>query len=282
MKKFLSLVLCICLLPCFTANAAVTDPNTILLKVSNLTDLEISYMRFDLYRGDEYIGLVASCPNEGEDFYRCLIELETPEEAEDLQIKYSYGISDLSPEEAVLQVMMGNPAEEYPLAAPELTLECGETYLIALIPVLGTDEYILFPRGSSWNDWSEIQEPQEPGPIDMLFESLKSFFNSWFTEDFDAMLELCTADWKAEVEDPFEGLLAILDTWQPKRIMSEDISGTDEDTIRTVTLRVYASKGNTTPGEEYYYHIVLEKEEDGIWRVDPRSLTDFEPVLELE
>ena len=216
MKRLLCLALCICLLPGIIAAAEETDPNTILLKVENLSDLEISYLRLDIYRGDEYIGLVASCPDEGEYFYRCPIELETPDEAADLQIRYSYGISDLSPEEAILQVMAGYPAEEHPLAAPELTLECGKTYSIALIPDLGADGYKLFPRESSWNDWSMPEEPKETSPKDVLLESLINFFNSWCKEDYDAMLELCTAGWKAEAENPAEELLAILDNWQPK------------------------------------------------------------------
>ena len=68
-KKVFLLVLCLCVFMCIAASAEETGPNTILLKVTNLSDLEISYMRFDLYRGDKYIGLVASCPDEGEDFY---------------------------------------------------------------------------------------------------------------------------------------------------------------------------------------------------------------------
>ena len=279
-KKVFLLVLCLCVFMCIAASAEETGPNTILLKVTNLSDLDISYMRFDLYRGDKYIGLVASCPDEGEDFYRCPIELEAPEEAADLQIRYSYGISDLPPEEAVLQVMMNNPAEEHPLDAPELTLECGKTYSIALITDPGAEGYKLLLRGNSWSDWSMPEELKETSSKDALLESLTDFYNNWSREDYDAMLELCTADWKAEVQDPAEELLAILDNRQPKQITPEEFSGTDEDTVRTVTLRVYASKGSATPGEEYYYHVVMEKEEDGIWRVDPRSLQDCEPVPE--
>ena len=50
--------------------AETTGDDSILLKVWNRSGLEISYLRFDYYVGDEYRGLTASCPDEGEDFYR--------------------------------------------------------------------------------------------------------------------------------------------------------------------------------------------------------------------
>lgn len=278
MKKVLLMVLCLYVFLCNAASAEETDPNTILLKVTNLSDLEISYMRFDLYRGDEYIGLVASCPNEGEDFYRCPIELEAPEEAADLQIRYSYGISELPPEEAALQVMMNNPAEEHPLPSPELTLACGGIYSILLVQDL--DSYELIPYKNDWNDWS-VAVPQSDleDPVSILMAQMVEFFNKWSIEDYDAMVSLCTADWKAETKDPSEEIKNILDNRKPATIEPWDISGTDKDQSRIVTARVSISRDGGL-AEYYMFQIVMRKEKDGIWRVDPRSLQDCEPVLE--
>ena len=133
MKKIIAFALCLCLLVCCGATADEPEGDSFLLKVWNRSGLDISYLRFDFYVGDQYIGLVASCPDEGEDFYRCPYTSETPEELKELRIAYSYGISELAPEEAILQVMMGKPAEEHPLEDPGLTPECGRTYCLALV-----------------------------------------------------------------------------------------------------------------------------------------------------
>ena len=69
------------MLPGIPASAEETDGNSVLLKIRNCSDLEISYLRFDIYRGDEPAGIVVSCPNDGEDFYRCPY---TPENQEEL------------------------------------------------------------------------------------------------------------------------------------------------------------------------------------------------------
>ena len=155
MKRVFIMSLCIFLLACIafsfaengsagTYSAEITDEmrtaettgdDSILLKVWNLSGLEISYLRFDYYAGDEYRSLTASCPDEGEDFYRSSYFPETPGELENLRIECSYGVSDLPPEDAIIQLMMGNPAEEHPVDMAEtadLSLECGKAYHLIL------------------------------------------------------------------------------------------------------------------------------------------------------
>ena len=106
--------------------------------------LEISYLRFDFYLGEDYVGLICSCPNEGEDFYRVPYSAEDPEELEKLRIECSYGISDLSPEDAILQVMMGNPAEEHALLTLDFVPEAGQTYELNLVSD-GENGWMLVP-----------------------------------------------------------------------------------------------------------------------------------------
>ncbi|MBR6029672.1 MAG: hypothetical protein IKP40_11370 [Clostridia bacterium] len=152
MRKLFSLMLCLCLLTCAVSladseaafSAEITDemriPETtgdgsILLKVWNLSELEPAYLRFDYFVGDAYRGLTASCPDEGEDFCRSPFEPESPEELKNLRIECRYGLSELPPEEAILQLMMGHPAEEYPVDMADLAdlaLESGKVVHLAL------------------------------------------------------------------------------------------------------------------------------------------------------
>ena len=150
MKKVRSVILCACLFAGAAAFAEEestvpglqvsdemraeeeTGDNSILLKIWNRSGLEFSYLRFDFYVGDEYRGMVASCPDEGEDFYRAPYEPESAEELKDLRIRFSYGISDLPAENAILEIMKGNPGEEYELGAPEFVPESGKVYHMIL------------------------------------------------------------------------------------------------------------------------------------------------------
>ena len=142
----LSVILCLCLLGCAAAYAEEDEPeeDSFLLKVWDQSGLEMSYLRFDLYVGDEYRGLVCSCPNEGEDFYRMPCSVGNTEELKDLRVLVSYGISELSPEDAILQVMMGNPQEEHELLTLDFVPEYGQTYELNLVPA-GDDGWLLVP-----------------------------------------------------------------------------------------------------------------------------------------
>ena len=136
MKKLLSVILCLCLLGCASAYAEEDEPgeDSFLLKIRDRSGLEMSYLRFDLYVGEEYRGLICSCPNEGEDFYRAPCSVGDAEELKDLRVLVSYGVSDLSPEDAILQVMMGNPQEEHELLTLDFIPEYGQTYELNLVP----------------------------------------------------------------------------------------------------------------------------------------------------
>ena len=159
-KKIFLAIVCVCILICAVSFAdgntdsystditdemripETTGDDSILFKIWNLSMLRnIAYLRFDYYVGDEYRGMTASCPNEGEDFYCCPYTPESPEELKDLRIECSYGISDLPPEDAILQLMMGNPAEEHEVDLQDMAdyvLECGKVYHFAFA---GGSEY---------------------------------------------------------------------------------------------------------------------------------------------
>ncbi len=175
MKKILSVILFVCLF----AGVAVfaeeetavpvvqvsddmlaeeeTGDDSILLKIWDQSGLDITYLRFDLYVGDEYRGLIASCPDEGEDFYRVPFEA-TPEELEDLRIRCAYGISELAPEDAILELMKGSPAEEYEIEAPEFAPEIGKIYHL-ILAADGENPLLVLLDGPAEDTPAEEQDP---------------------------------------------------------------------------------------------------------------------------
>ena len=142
MKRYLLLVLVLCL-AVSVVQAEEMEEGSFLFRVWNRSGVEISYLRCDFFIGHEYRGLIASCPNEGEDFYRVPYTPESPEELGNLRIECSYGISDLSPEEAILQLMMGKPAEEHEVEGPELQPEAGKVYDLSLVMMDGDLNLVL-------------------------------------------------------------------------------------------------------------------------------------------
>lgn len=142
MKRFLFLFVALCLLGSF-ALAEEMEKGSFLFRVWNRSGVEISYLRCDFFVGHEYKGLAASCPNAGEDFYRVPYTPETPEELENLRIECSYGVSNLSPEDAILQLMMGKPAEEHGVEGPDLQPEAGKVYNLSLVMMDGDMNLVL-------------------------------------------------------------------------------------------------------------------------------------------
>ena len=134
MKKMLTWILCLCLLMGTAAFAEeVVGDDSFLLKIYDQSGLEISYLRFDFYVGDQYMGYACSSPNEGEDFYRCPYSTDNPEELKNLRIEVAYGVSDLAPEDAILQVMMGKEMEEHKVGTIKQEFELGKEYDVFLI-----------------------------------------------------------------------------------------------------------------------------------------------------
>ena len=133
-----------------------------------------------------------------------------------------------------------------------------------------------FPQ-EVWNDWSEeAGEPDPEDPARVMTEQLIDFLLHWSRDEYDEMLEMCATEWKNETEDPAEALLAILGERRPMTCTPEAMTGTEEDTVRTVLVRMDIRGIDMAWEHDYYFHITLQQEDDGIWRIDPESLLDYE------
>ena len=114
-------------------------------------------------------------------------------------------------------------------------------------------------------------------------ERLKSFFYFWSVSNDEAMLSLTAPSWRNSVENPAQALFVLL----LNRIPQDDyeisnITGTDNDALRTATVKVTIDKndGRTTL-DRYAFKVILKKE-DGIWYVDPKSLESNEKETATE
>lgn len=109
-----------------------------------------------------------------------------------------------------------------------------------------------------------------------LLETLEEFYRLWSQNDMDGMLMLCDPEWKDAQDYPKNQLFMYMQNRTPKSITVKNISGTVEDTSRTVELVVQVDRNNGKPIEPYVCGIRMVRKGDA-WYVDPTSMT-FEPV----
>lgn len=125
----------------------------------------------------------------------------------------------------------------------------------------------------------DLQDPKAPdqntpdSAADLeVLERLRTFFSCWALNRQDDMLTLCSPAWAAGEEDPKTALSELLADRTPKDYREEDISGTADDTGRTVTVLSLMDLNNGEDPVRYRLEIIMEKEEDGLWYVNPGSL----------
>lgn len=100
---------------------------------------------------------------------------------------------------------------------------------------------------------------------------LKSFFYFWSVNNQDNMLSLCAPSWQSTVSEPKKALFSILQNRIPVDYEVKKISGTDNDTARTVTVTAEIDKQNGRDTQKYSFQVIMLKENEN-WYVDPASL----------
>ncbi len=125
--------------------------------------------------------------------------------------------------------------------------------------------------------------PAPENAADDAVEQLMSFFYFWSVGNDDAMLNLTAPSWRASVDKPASALYVLL----LNRIPQDDyevtnITGTDSDVMRTATVKVTVDKNDGRSKMDRYAFKVIMKKEDGIWYVDPQSLSSNEKETATE
>lgn len=106
-------------------------------------------------------------------------------------------------------------------------------------------------------------------------QQLESFFYFWSVNNIDNMVTLTSPSWQRSAGEPKTALFTILVNRTPVDYEITAMTGTEADTSRTATVRT-TIKGYGRSEEVYLYRVVMTKEE-GVWYVDPLSLTSNEP-----
>ena len=110
----------------------------------------------------------------------------------------------------------------------------------------------------------------------MARQQLESFFYMWQVNTmYDNLISLTAPSWQRSVAEPKTALFGILLNRTPIDYEITAMTGTDQDTSRTATVRATIDRHDNRDPEVYLYTVVMTKE-DGYWYVDPRSLESQE------
>lgn len=112
-------------------------------------------------------------------------------------------------------------------------------------------------------------------------DQLQSFFYFWAVNKTEEMLSLCSPSWQSSVESPKTTLFGILANRTPLNYTIEKISGTVDDSSRTVTLTAEIDRNNGKTPTKYRLNVLMVKE-GGNWFVDPSSLKTYDSVETTE
>ena len=116
----------------------------------------------------------------------------------------------------------------------------------------------------------------EPNADYEVLQRLRTFFHYWTLNRQDDMLTLCSPSWASKEENPKTALFALLRNRTPKDYVEENISGTSSDDSRTVTITSLMDRNNGKDPVKYRMNIMMDKEADGLWYVNPKSLLTYD------
>lgn len=124
------------------------------------------------------------------------------------------------------------------------------------------------------------QETPEPliGPSEAE-RRLELFMSLWQMNNTSEMVHLVQPSWCSRQENPSQELFKVLMNRTPEDFVIEEVSGTETDNSRTVTMRATISKNNNKAPVIYRFMVMMVREGNE-WYVNPNSLATNDTVEE--
>lgn len=129
-------------------------------------------------------------------------------------------------------------------------------------PVVGTEVPQESPAPSEASGNSNMSAAQ----IKMV-----QFLEYWRINSIPGMITLCSPAWVAQYESPETALFQLISGVRPESYEFESISGSDNDTSRTVTIKVLLDAKNGTEPTLNRLQVLMFRVNNE-WYIDPQSL----------
>ena len=118
-------------------------------------------------------------------------------------------------------------------------------------------------------------------PISEAQTRLEAFMTNWSGARIEDMVRLVQPSWANGQDNPSNRLFVLLGNRTPLTYTIEEISGSDNDSSRTVTMTANIDKNNGKDPTLYRFMVLMVKE-GGEWYVDPNSLASNDEVKNSE
>lgn len=114
-------------------------------------------------------------------------------------------------------------------------------------------------------------------PISEAQTRLEAFMTNWSGARIEDLVRLVQPSWASTQDNPSNRLFVLLGNRTPLSYNIEEISGSDNDSSRTVTMTANIDKNNGKDPTLYRFMVLMVKE-GGNWYVDPNSLATNDQV----
>lgn len=130
--------------------------------------------------------------------------------------------------------------------------------------------------------FSPTPEPTAtPAPVSEAQNRLEAFMTYWSGAKIEDMVKLVQPSWVSTQDNPSNRLFVMLGNRTPLAYNIEEISGSDSDSSRTVTMTANIDKNNGKDPTLYRFMVLMVKE-GGEWYIDPNSLATNDEVENKE
>lgn len=147
----------------------------------------------------------------------------------------------------------------------------------AMDPVLAAGE-----AGSPQVTFTPTPEPTPTiAPVSEAQTRLEAFMVNWSGARIEDLVRLVQPSWASAQDNPSNRLFVLLGNRTPLSYNIEEISGSDNDSSRTVTMTANIDKNNGKDPTLYRFMVLMVKE-GGEWYVDPNSLATNDEVANKE
>lgn len=116
-----------------------------------------------------------------------------------------------------------------------------------------------------------------PGAASLAQQRLEQFMSAWVNLDYPAMVGLSLPAWVSQQKDPKQAMFQVRANRTPVDFSILDVSGSDADSTRTISMDTTISKNNGQAPLKYNMQVLMMRVND-VWYVDPSSLNSSNPI----
>lgn len=123
----------------------------------------------------------------------------------------------------------------------------------------------------------QVEATPNPGAASLAQKRLDQFMSAWMSSNFKEMVSLSLPSWVSSHENPEQAMFFVRGIRMPINYEFQNVSGSDADNTRTVSMIVKMDKSNGQTPRNYLMQVLMMRVNDQ-WYVDPASLESDQEV----